>query len=277
MTGTDVISLQKKSIELRKKIFEIVKAGNAGHTGSSLSCADILTTLYYHVMNVDPTDPENENRDRYIQSKGQAVEILWAVLADKGYIAEEELKTFSQFNSRLIGHPNNEVDGIEMNTGSLGHGLAVSTGIALAGKIDKKEYRTYTLMGDGELAEGSVWEAALAAANYELGNLTAIIDYNKLQITGEVKDVMNVEPLADKWRAFGWHVIEVDGHDFAEMIEAFDSKENGNKPKMVIAHTIKGKGISIAENQASWHHKVPTDDEFKQAMEELDTQLEGLK
>lgn len=277
MPDTDVIALQKKSIELRKKIFEIVMAGKAGHTGSSLSCTDILTTLYYHVMNVDSAEPENEDRDRYIQSKGQAVEILWAVLVDKGYIPEEELKTFSKFNSRLIGHPNNEVDGIEMNTGSLGHGLAVSTGIALAGKIDKKDYHTYTLMGDGELTEGSVWEAALAAGNYELGNLTAIIDYNKLQITGAVKDVMSVEPVADKWRAFGWHVIEVDGHDFAEMIKVFDSKENGHKPKMVIAHTIKGKGISFAENQASWHHKVPTADEFKRAMEELDKQLEGLK
>ena len=277
MSEVNVVALQKKAIELRKKIFEIVMEGKAGHTGSSLSCTDILTTLYYHVMDVDVANPENPDRDRYIQSKGQAVEILWAVLADKGFITQDELQTFSKFGSRLIGHPNNEVDGIEMNTGSLGHGLAVSTGIALAGKLDNKDYHTYTLMGDGELAEGSVWEAGLAAANYELGKLTAIIDYNKLQITGNVKDVMNVEPLADKWRAFGWHVIEVDGHDFEQMIAAFDSQENGNKPKMIIAHTIKGKGFSLAENQAGWHHKVPSADEFALAMKEFDAQLEGLK
>lgn len=276
MIEADVITLQKKAIELRRKIFEIVVEAGAGHTGSDLSCTDILTVLYYHILKVDVEKPEDENRDRYIQSKGQAVEILWAILADKGYISEEELKTFSKFNSRLIGHPNNAVPGIEMNTGSLGHGLAISTGIALAGKLDKKDYRVFTLIGDGELAEGSVWEAAMAASNYQLGKLTAIIDNNQLQITGSTNDVMAIEPLADKWRAFGWHVIEVDGHDIEELITAFETSANGDQPKMIIAHTIKGKGISFAENQAGWHHKVPTEEEFKLAMKELDRQLEVL-
>lgn len=273
----DVKALEKKAVELRKRTFQLVYEGKTGHTGSDLSCADILTALYFQVLNVDAKNPENPNRDRYIQSKGHAVEILWTTLAAKGFIDEAELKTFSQFKSRLIGHPNNQVDGIEMNTGSLGHGLAVSTGIALAGKMDQKNYKTYTLMGDGELAEGSVWEAAMAAANYKLKNLTAIIDHNGLQISGKTIDVMNSEPLKEKWQAFGWHVIEVDGNNMAELLAAFDSDENGEKPKMIIANTIKGKGVSFAENQAGWHHKVPTDEQYQLAMAEFDQQLEALK
>ncbi|WP_265456447.1 transketolase [Enterococcus sp. HY326] len=273
----DVKALEKKAVELRKRTFQLVYEGKTGHTGSDLSCADILTALYFQVLNVDAKNPENPNRDRYIQSKGHAVEILWTTLAAKGFIDEAELNTFSQFKSRLIGHPNNQVDGIEMNTGSLGHGLAVSTGIALAGKMDQKNYKTYTLMGDGELAEGSVWEAAMAAANYKLKNLTAIIDHNGLQISGKTVDVMNSEPLKEKWQAFGWHVIEVDGNNMAELLAAFDSDENGEKPKMIIANTIKGKGVSFAENQAGWHHKVPTDEQYQQAMAEFDQQLEALK
>lgn len=272
-----VEQLEKKAIELRKRTFQLVYEGKTGHTGSDLSCTDILTTLYYYVMNVDSSNPENPDRDRYIQSKGHAVEILWSVLADKGFIDEDELKTFSQFNSRLIGHPNNQVDGIEMNTGSLGHGLSVATGIALAGQLDKKDYRTYTLMGDGELAEGSVWEAAMAASNYKLENLTGIIDHNGLQITGKTVDVMNSEPLKEKWEAFGWYVIQVDGNNIQELMNAFDSRENGNSPKMIIADTVKGKGVSFAENQSGWHHKVPTDEEYQQAMKEFDSQLEELR
>ncbi|MHC5374185.1 transketolase [Enterococcus sp. LJL120] len=273
----DVKALEKKAVELRKRTFQLVYEGKTGHTGSDLSCADILTALYFQVLNVDAKNPENPDRDRYIQSKGHAVEILWTTLAAKGFIDEAELETFSQFKSRLIGHPNNQVDGIEMNTGSLGHGLAVSTGIALAGKMDQKNYKTYTLMGDGELAEGSVWEAAMAAANYKLKNLTAIIDHNGLQISGKTVDVMNSEPLKEKWQAFGWHVIEVDGNNMAELLAAFDSDENGEKPKLIIANTIKGKGVSFAENQAGWHHKVPTDEQYQQAMAEFDQQLEALK
>lgn len=274
---TNVKELERKAVQLRKRTIQLVYEGKTGHTGSDLSCADILTCLYYEILNVDPKNPNDVNRDRYIQSKGHAVEILWTILADRGFIDKDELKTFSKFNSRIIGHPNNQVDGIEMNTGSLGHGLSVATGIALAGKLDNKTYRTYALMGDGELAEGSIWEAAMAASNYKLKNLTAIIDHNGLQISGKTKDVMNSGPLKDKWEAFGWYVIEVDGNNMAELIDAFNSRKNEELPKMIIAKTTKGKGVSFVENQANWHHKVPTDAEYQQAVQELDSQLEALK
>ncbi|KAF1299402.1 transketolase [Enterococcus sp. JM4C] len=275
--NAEIKELEKKAIQLRRRVFQLVYESKTGHTGSSLSCTDILTALYYSIMAVDPEDPENDARDRYIQSKGHAVEILWAILADKGFIEEEELKTFSAFNSRLIGHPNNQVAGVEMNTGSLGHGLAVATGIALAAKMDEKKYQTYTLLGDGELAEGSVWEAAMAASNYKLDNLTAIIDHNGLQITGATTDVMNSDPLSDKWRAFGWHVIEVDGNNIEALIQAFNSRENIGQPKMIIANTIKGKGVSFAEGIAAWHHKVPSQEQYEQALLEFDKRLEELE
>ncbi len=247
-----------------------------GHTGSDLSCTDILVALYYDVMNIDPRNPDDPDRDRYIQSKGHAAEVYWAVLADKGFIEKEELKTFSAFGSRLIGHPNNKVDGVEMNTGSLGHGLSIATGIALAAKMDNKSYHTFTLLGDGELAEGSVWEGAMAAAHYQLDNLTAIIDRNGLQITGASEDVMKVEPLANKWRAFGWEVIEVDGNDIHALSEELHKQPVDGKPTCIIAHTVKGKGISMAENAAGWHHRVPNQEEYDQAIAELDMQLEAL-
>lgn len=270
------IDLKRKSIELRKDILQMIYQGNAGHTGSDFSCIDLLVTLYYRVMNVSSTDPEMSNRDQYIQSKGHAAESLWAVLADKGFFPKEELATYSQYGSRLIGHPNNKVAGVEMNTGSLGHGLPISVGIALAGKLNNQSYQTYTLLGDGELAEGSVWEGAMAAANYGLDNLTAIIDRNGLQISGPSEDVMAVENLADKWRAFGWDVHEVDGHDFDALIDVFEQPHQTGKPKMVIAHTIKGNGYSRSKNQISWHHKVPTQEQLEEAFAELDAQLEVL-
>ena len=271
----EVKQLQHKAAELRSTVFDMIYESRTGHTGSDLSCADILTTLYFKVLNVDPKNPKDPNRDRYVQSKGHAAEILWAVLAEKGFFEKEELKTFSKFGSRLLGHPNNEVDGVEMNTGSLGHGLGVTTGMALAAKLDQKDYKVYTLMGDGELAEGSVWEAAMAAAHYKLNNLTAIIDNNGLQITGTNDEVMSTAPLNDKFTAFGWHVIEVDGNDIATLIDAFESNANGDKPKMIIAHTIKGKGFSVAENKANWHHKVPTDEEYAQAKAEFRVEMEA--
>lgn len=266
--------LKKKAAEIRKDVIEMVCEAKTGHTGSDLSCADILVALYYKILNIDPQNPDWEDRDRYIQSKGHAVEALWAILADKGFFPKEELKTFSQYKSRLMGHPNNKVEGIEMNTGSLGHGLAVSVGTALAAKMDDKAYQTYTLMGDGELAEGSVWEAAMAAAHYKLDNLTAIIDRNGLQITGPSESVMGVEPLADKWRAFGWQVLEVDGNDIDALIKALEFPHETQKPKMIIAHTVKGKGVSVAENVASWHHHVPSAEEKATALEELNAQME---
>jgi transketolase len=198
-------------------------------------------------------------------------------LADKGFIAKEELKTFSQFNSRLIGHPNNKVPGVEMNTGALGHGLPISVGMALAAKMDGKSYKVYTLMGDGEQAEGSVWEGAMAASQYKLDNLVAIIDRNSLQITGNTEDVMSIEPLADKWRSFGWEVVGVDGNDIEQLVHTFSNvPKTVGKPTMVIANTVKGKGISIAENQVGWHHRVPTKEEYDLAVEELSQQLEVL-
>lgn len=270
-------SLEMKAVDIRRSVLTLVKEGETGHTGSDLSCTDILVALYYNILNIDPKDPNDPDRDRYIQSKGHAAEVLWAVLADKGFFPESELSTFSKFGSRLIGHPNNKVDGVEMNTGSLGHGLSVSVGIALAAKMDKKPYQTYTLMGDGELAEGSVWEGAMAAAHYKLDNLTAIIDRNGLQITGKSEDVMGIESLRGKFEAFGWHVIDVkDGNSMVELVEAFEAPTKIGKPKLIIAHTTKGKGISFAENQPQWHHKVPSDSEFAKAMEELDVRMEVL-
>lgn len=266
--------LKIKANQIRQDVINMVCEGNTGHTGSDLSCADILVTLYYKILNVDPKNPDWQDRDRYVQSKGHAVEALWAVLADKGFFPKEELKTFSKYQSRLMGHPNNLVEGIEMNTGSLGHGLGVSVGMALAAKLDKKTYQVYTMMGDGELAEGSVWEAGMAAAHNKLNNLTAVIDRNGLQITGPSESVMGVEPLAEKWRAFGWQVLEVNGNDIDALVKAFEFPHEPDKPKMIIAKTTKGKGVSFAENVASWHHHVPTVDEKAAALEELNHEME---
>lgn len=273
----NTIRLKRKATEIRQDLLKMIFEAKTGHTGGSLSNTDILTVLYYEIMNVDSENPDWADRDRYVQSKGHAVESYWAVLADKGFFPKEELKTFSQFNSRLIGHPNNKVPGVEMNTGALGHGLSISVGMALAAKMDGKSYKVYTLMGDGEQAEGSVWEGAMAASNYGLDNLVAIIDCNGLQITGNTIDVMSSEPLVDKWRSFGWHVIEVDGHDIEQLVSVLKKvPETDGKPTMIIAKTIKGKGISFAENRVAWHHKVPSEEEYNSAMDELSLQLEAL-
>lgn len=272
----EILALQQKALSIRKDVMNLVYQAKTGHTGSDLSCADLLVALYYDVMAVDPANPNRADRDQYIQSKGHAAEVLWAVLADRGFIDKTELDSFSQFGSPLIGHPNNKVAGVEMNTGSLGHGLPVSVGIALAGKMDGKAFHTYTLMGDGELAEGSVWEGAMAAAHYHLDNLTAIIDRNSLQITGASEGVMGLEPLNEKWQAFGWEVHEIDGNNMEEIVSTLKTPNQPGKPKLVIAHTIKGKGVSFAENQAGWHHKVPTDQELASALEQLTEQMEEL-
>lgn len=273
----EITFLKRKAVEIRMDLLTMIYNARTGHTGGSLSNTDILTVLYYKIMNIDPSNPHWDERDRYVQSKGHSVESLWAILADKGFFPKEELKTFSQFGSRLIGHPNNKVPGIEMNTGALGHGLPISVGMALAAKMDGKSYKVYTLMGDGEQAEGSVWEGAMAAAQYKLDNLIAIIDRNKLQITGSTEDVMALEPLPDKWRSFGWEVIEVDGHDVKQLVNVFSHTPSvEGKPTMVIANTVKGKGISFAENVGAWHHRVPSKEEYDLAMEELSKQLEVL-
>ncbi|GAE93103.1 transketolase [Gracilibacillus boraciitolerans JCM 21714] len=270
--------LKRKSIQIRKDLLEMIYNAGTGHTGSSLSNTDILTALYYGVMRIDPENSNWQDRDRYVQSKGHAVESYWTVLADKGFFPKDELKTFSQFGSKLIGHPNNKMPGVEMNTGALGHGLSISVGMALGAKKDGKSYRVFTLMGDGEQAEGSIWEAAMAASHYKLDNLIGIIDRNNLQITGSTRDVMNNEPLDEKWKSFGWEVIEVDGNDVVELVEVLNNAPyKTDKPTLILANTVKGKGVSLAENVVGWHHKVPSEEEYKQAMDELTERLEVLK
>ena len=266
--------LNIQSIEYRKKILKYIVGANAGHTGGSLSCIDILNVLYNHVMNVGPHNFTSPDRDRYIQSKGHSVEALYVVLADKGFFPEEDLQTLCKYASHYIGHPTKKVKGIEQNTGALGHGLSLSAGTALAAKMDKRDYKVFTLLGDGELPEGSNWEAALSAAHYKLDNLCAIVDKNTLQITGATADVCNTDPLDKKFESFGWAVRHVDGHDFAMLKKTFDELpfEKG-KPSAVIAHTIKGKGVSFMENEVKWHHGVPANEQYTMAVEELDKAL----
>ncbi|MEP6677589.1 MAG: transketolase [Ferruginibacter sp.] len=260
-----------KSVNYRKKILKYITLANAGHTGGSLSCVDLLNVLYNHVLNVSPADFTSPDRDRYIQSKGHSVEALYVVLADKGFFPEADLETLCKYRSHYIGHPTKKVKGIEQNTGALGHGLSISVGNAIAAKMDDKDFRVFTLLGDGELPEGSNWEAALTAAQYKLDNLCAIVDNNKLQITGATKDVCNTEPLDKKFESFGWSVRHVDGHDFQALIKTFaELPFEKDKPSVIIAHTIKGKGISFMENEVKWHHGVPSKEQYAVAMKELD-------
>lgn len=263
-----------KSIQYRKRILKYILGAKAGHTGGSLSSTDILNVLYNEVLNVSPENFTSPDRDRYVQSKGHCVEALYVVLADKGFFPEADLETLCKYQSHYIGHPTRKIKGIEQNTGALGHGLPICVGMAIAGKKDKKDYRVFTLMGDGELPEGSNWEAALSAAHYKLDNLCAIVDKNGLQITAGTADVMNTDPLDEKWKAFGWAVREVDGNDVAALKEAFAALpfEKG-KPSVIIAKTVKGKGVSFMENQLKWHHGVPSAEQYEQAQEELDQLL----
>jgi transketolase len=269
--------LNIKALEYRKKLLYYIKQANAGHTGGSLSCVDIISVLYNKVMNVSPANFKDPLRDRYVQSKGHSVEALYVVLADRGFFPESDLETLCRYNSHYVGHPTRKVKGIEQNTGALGHGLSVSVGMALAGKLDKRTYRVFTLLGDGELTEGSNWEAALSAAHFKLDNLVAIVDYNGLQITGPTSEVCKTDPLADKFSAFGWSVAHVDGHDFRQMEKLFNGTPfTRGKPSMIIAHTIKGKGISFMEGEKKWHHGVPDDTLYQQAMRELEEKLNLL-
>jgi len=266
--------LTKKSIEYRKNILKYIFHANAGHTGGSLSCIDILNVLYNHVLNVSPENFKSTDRDRYIQSKGHSVEALFVVLADKGFFPESDLKTLCKYGSHYIGHPTRKVNGVEQNTGALGHGLPISAGTAIGAKLDNKKFRVFTLLGDGELPEGSNWEAALIASHYKLDNLCAIIDYNKLQITGPTAEVCNTDPIDAKFESFGWTVRHVDGHDLNKLKETFDSLPfTVGKPNLVIAHTVKGKGISYMENVIKWHHGVPSEKQYEDALSELDNAM----
>jgi transketolase len=262
--------LQLKSFALRRAMLKLIVGAGAGHTGGGLSCMDILNVLYNRVLNVSPETCGDPKRDRYVQSKGHCVEALYAVLADRGFFPASGLETVCHYQSPYVGHPTRHVAGVEMNTGALGHGLSICIGMALAAKMDAAPYRVYTLLGDGELAEGSNWEAGLAASHYHLDNLLAILDHNTLQITGRTRDVMSNEPLDAKWRAFGWTVRTVNGHDYAELTRALTGPPVPGRPTFVIANTVKGKGVSFMENVAKWHHGVPGELELEQALAELD-------
>jgi transketolase len=263
--------LRLKAIQIRKSILSMIYKAKTGHTGGALSSADIITALYYGVMRIDPKNPNLPERDRFILSKGHSVEGYYAILADMGFIDQAELDTFSDYQARLIGHPNNKVPGVEMNTGALGHGLSIAAGMALGLSMNKSDARVFVLMGDGELAEGSVWEGAMSAAHYKLSNLTAIIDRNRLQISGSTEKVMALEPLAAKWQAFGWRVEEIDGHDVQLIVDTLNRCHLlDDKPSLIIANTVKGKGVAEMENIAKWHHGVPNEELYKRAIADFD-------
>lgn len=263
--------LQMTANEIRKDIVKMVHAASSGHPGGSLSAADIMTALYFETMNIDVQNPKMAGRDRFVLSKGHAAPVLYATLARKGYFPVEELLTLRRINSRLQGHPDmKNIPGVEMSTGSLGQGISAAVGMAMASKLDNDGSRVFALLGDGELNEGLVWEAAMSAAHYKLGNLTAIIDFNGLQIDGKNDDVMAVKPVDKKFESFGWNVIIVDGHDIEAIIAAFEAaKQVTDKPSVLLANTVKGKGVSFMENQVGWHGKAPSDDELAAALKEL--------
>ncbi|MDR0363190.1 MAG: transketolase [Planctomycetota bacterium] len=266
----EIQELRKKAIAIRRDLLAMIHKCKAGHTGGALSSTDILVALYYSVMKVDPGNPHWAERDYFVMSKGHSVEGLICILADLGFFDKAELDTFCRYGTRLIGHPNNKVPGIEMNTGALGHGLSVAVGMAKGLKMAGRPNRVFAVMGDGEQAEGSIWEAAMAGAHYRLDNLTGVIDRNRLQISGDTEEVMGLEPLAGRWRAFGWDVHEIDGHDLAVLVDNLGAKPDGSgKPRLFIAETVKGKGVREMENVAKWHHGVPDDALLASAMRQL--------
>jgi len=280
MSKNTIKALKKQATLIRKHIIDEVYSASSGHPGGSLSCTDILTVLYFEEMRVDIKNDKWEDRDRFVLSKGHCAPALYATLAEKGFFPKEELLQFRNIDSYLQGHPSmRSVPGVDMSTGSLGQGISAAVGMAMAGKLDKKDYRVYAILGDGELQEGQVWEAAMCAAHYKLDNLVAFLDHNGLQIDGKITDVMSPEPVAGKFAAFGWNVISVDGHDHENILEALaKAKEVKDKPTVIVAQTVKGKGVSFMENMAGWHGTAPNKEQRDQAFKELDTvlvQLEG--
>ncbi|CAL7881317.1 transketolase [Fusobacterium necrophorum] len=267
----DLKSLESVAKNIRRSIVSMICEAKSGHPGGSLSIIDILTALYYGEMKIDPTKPKMEGRDRFVLSKGHAAPALYAVLAERGYFPKEELMTLRKFGSHLQGHPDmKKVPGVEISTGSLGQGLSVANGMALNAKLFQEEYRVYVMMGDGELQEGQIWEAAMTAAHYKLDNLCAFVDVNNLQIDGSVDVVMGVEPLDKKWEAFGWNVISIDGHNFEEIFSALETaKTCKGKPTLILAKTVKGKGVSFMENVCGFHGTAPTAEERERALAEL--------
>lgn len=274
------MNLKLLAYKLRKDTVDLICAGKAGHIGGDMSVMEVLVELYFHQMNISPENMDDPDRDLFVLSKGHSVEAYYSVLAEKGFIQKEELhREFSKFGSKYIGHPNNKLPGIEMNSGSLGHGLPVCVGMAKAGKMDNRDYRVYTVMGDGELAEGSVWEGAMAASHYKLDNLCAVVDRNRLQISGNTEDVMHHDDLHERFKSFGWHVIDVaDGNDIDQLEAAFnEAKTVKGKPTVLIANTVKGKGSKVMEDKANWHHKVPTEEEYAQIMADFKKAEEALQ
>ncbi len=266
-----LLEVEKKALVIRQEIIKMLGEAESGHTGGSLSAADIVACLYFWEMNIDPGNPGWEDRDRFVLSKGHAAPVLYAALAEKGFFPREKLATLRKINSPLQGHPDmRKLAGVEASTGSLGQGISWAVGMALAGKIDKKDYRIYALLGDGEIQEGMVWEAAMAAAHYKLDNLLIFIDNNGLQIDGRIKEVMSPEPVADKFKAFGWKVLQIDGHNYQDIMEALNTGRSiKGRPTAVIAKTIKGKGCSFMEDRVEWHGKAPNEEEIKKALAEL--------
>ncbi len=263
--------LKQIASKLRISIIEMLQEAKSGHPGGSLSACEILTALYFKEMRVDPNNPQWPDRDRFVLSKGHGAPVLYAALAEKGFFPKEELMSLRKIDSMLQGHPDmKDTPGVDMTTGSLGQGLAAANGMALAGKLDNKDYRVYALIGDGEAQEGIIWEAAMCAAHYKLDNLTVFLDHNGLQIDGFNRDVMNIEPIDEKFKAFGWHVINIDGHSFEGIFAALEeAKKTKGKPTMIIAKTVKGKGVSFMENQVGWHGKAPSQEEAKKALDEI--------
>ncbi len=274
----DLLALKRKACDIRMDVVELISKAGCGHIGGDLSEADALVALYYKHMNCSPELLKAPERDRFVLSKGHSVETLYCILADRGFFSREELMvTYSAFGSRFIGHPNNKIPGIEMNSGSLGHGLSVAVGMAKAGKMDHASFRVYTLLGDGELAEGSVWEGVMAGAHFALDNLTALVDRNRLQISGSTEEVMRQDSQEERWAAFGWHVISIPGNDMEAIDRALaEAKETKGCPTVIILNTTKGCGVSFIENRAEWHHKVPGREQAEQALQELKNRRAAL-
>ena len=263
--------LNKITCTIRKDIVSMIHKSKSGHPGGSLSAVEILTALYFDEMNIDATNPKMENRDRFVLSKGHAAPVLYATLAEKGFFNKEELNSLRKINSMLQGHPDmKNIPGVDMSTGSLGQGFSVACGMAMASKLDDAPWRVYAVLGDGEVQEGIIWEAAMSAAHYKLDNMVAFLDCNGLQIDGKVENVMNIGSIVDKFKAFGWNVIEIDGHNFEQIFDALDiARDTTGKPTIIVAKTVKGKGVSFMENEAGWHGTAPSDSDLEKALVEI--------
>ncbi len=274
----DIARFKKMSVEFRKKILEMVYKANSGHPGGSMSLVEIMISLYFYKLRYNPKNPKWEDRDRIVISKGHATPVVYLTLAEAGFFPKEELESFRKFNSMLQGHVYIGVPGIEFNTGSLGQGLSAGIGMALAARYKKKDFSVYVILGDGEIQEGSIWEAAMFASHHKVNNICAIIDYNKVQENGFVEKILSIEPLGDRWEAFGWNVLEIKGHDYEEIISALDKfdelKKSTDKPTVIVAHTVKGKGVSFMEYNHVFHGRAPNEEEFKKALAELEKEEE---